>query len=265
MEITGEAIRLDNQIFPTKNISSARMVEKDIKVPESDKDYTKRMVRNLAIGVILMLVGIANKDHEDNQAISLVGLICGAYFIFFTWKRKFFDAKQYGIELLSNSGTMTLFWSRDLEFMTQVRDVIFKALTTSSTTLHYNVNIDNKKIFDNSLNITEKSTTNIYDYSIRFTKNEGISDEQLQFLNGEFNNTLRELGKAAEASRNTDLEGELKNLVQILRSNNPEKTKIRNAWAKVKGVCEVWETGEDVQKIISTLGAGIATIITMFS
>src|SRR5690606_8323944 len=102
--------------------------------------------------------------------------------------------KEFGIELLSNSGGMTLFWSRDESFMGKVRDLVFEALTTSSRTFNYNVNIDNKNIMDNSVNILDKSTNTFLDYSINFNAYEGLSKEQVAFLNGQFNEALNELG-----------------------------------------------------------------------
>lgn len=128
MKITNDAITLNNQIYPTKNISSARMVERKSHTFQKGWPYFQRVVTFMAIGIFLAVFGF---NAEIEPLLGLAAMIAGVIVFFRGFVRPRTEGKEYGIELLSNSGGMTLFWSRDQEFMIQVRDLIFAALTSS--------------------------------------------------------------------------------------------------------------------------------------
>ncbi|MBE7734351.1 DUF6232 family protein [Devosia faecipullorum] len=285
MEITSDAIKLNNQIYPTKNISSARMVERQVTDFDKGAAYFWRLLRLGIVGVVLIFFavqfvnsyarqsalaplyyvpGLGELVWTLDQFIPLILGVAGAFLVLRGLKRRRKKVQEYGVELLSNSGGMTLFWSRDLSFMEAVRDLVFRALTTSSSAFSYNINIDQRKIEDNSINVTDNSVVNNYDYSVRFERYDGLSSEQLKFLNGEFNAALTELGGVlAKGSHNEELEAELKNLVGVLRSQNPEKGKLRAAWGRLKGMCDVWDTGATIGTIVSTVGMGVTTLLNV--
>lgn len=258
MKITNDAITLNNQIYPTKNISSARMVERKSHTFQKGWPYFQRVVTFMAIGIFLAVFGF---NAEIEPLLGLAAMIAGVIVFFRGFVRPRTEGKEYGIELLSNSGGMTLFWSRDQEFMIQVRDLIFAALTSSGNAFNYTVNIDNKKIEDHSVNVLDRSVHHVYDYSVHFAQHQGISVDQLNFLNGQFNEALKELGNFVRDHRNEELQKELQSLVTILRAQNPDKGKLKTAWGRLKDICDVWETGDTVKSILSTIAMGVNTIL----
>lgn len=49
--------------------------------------------------------------------------------------------------------------------------------------------------------------------------------------------------------------------LDVLRSQNPEKGKLRMAWGRLKGMCDVWDAGATITSVVSTVGMGVATLL----
>lgn len=283
MKITADAILLDDQIYPTKNISSARMIEREPDYFEEKEIYLKRLAKTIPaltfifiLGICFVFVDIFRSSLmqilefvgvSDNFSFYLAILI-GAILIFLiprNWKRmvkrRLIPRREYGIELLSNSGGLTLFWSVDKDFMGKVRDLVFDALTTSSRSLSYNVNIETKNIEDNSTNIYD-SDVHIYDFSITYNQYEGLTEDQVSFMTKQFNEALSELRHLSETKNaNEAINEKIEELADALRNDQPDKSNIKNAWEQLKGACDVWSTGETVTRLIATIGTGIASLV----
>lgn len=277
LQITQDAIRYGNELHPTKNISSARMVERQVLRRAKGGVWLRHFLIWLVIGLVLLVLGMRSSGLLSMILTDIIG--------FSSYGRNFYrflsfallvaqvlgglallrgvippkrPRTEYGVELQNTAGRVSLFWSERRDFIEQIRDLVFKAISGSgSANVNYSINIEKQEINDNSTNLT--STTIINDYSVHFTENHGVSPEQLAYLNAEVSRAVRDLGKVFEESRNTDGREELLELVEALRVAKPgNNTGLRKAWSRVKGACNDYSGASTaVQDLLSVIGKGV--------
>lgn len=258
MKITADAITLENQIYPTKNISSAKMITKDTKVELQGDERNAAMKQTAIWFVASLVVAYVCFFMIGGLVFVILGIfallfLIGSALEFFQTPTK--TQKEYGLELLTNAGAVSLFWSSNEEFMQEVKEAVFEAISTSSDNPNYYVNIEKQEISDNSTVTINNTVINNFDYSIQEHHHAGLSKEDLAFLTGEFNTEIARLGEAIEGSKNDEMIEQYRAIVEGFNTPEPDGGVLLKGWKRLKSLCEGYE-------VAATLGSAGATILS---
>lgn len=277
MDITNDAITYNNQSIPTRNVASASMVERRVLRPISDEKHKARRKRFLGIAFVLLCVSLIYPKSQymfpgyiyyslrpflPEFVIFNIAYILMALAAFFAIRGVMRPNKyvwEFGVSLQTNAGAVSLLWSRDREFIQKLRDVIFKAISSSNSGVQYTVNVDNREINDNSQNTF--NTTNNYDFSVNFTHHHGLDANDLQFLSNGFNEAMNELGAKLDRAGAEGVVAELNLLRAELKKSEPDKSALRKTYDKLKAACDATETASTAAGLLSTIWAGVSIFL----
>lgn len=170
--------------------------------------------------------------------------------------------KKYGLQITTTAGKTTAFWSEDKEFVEKVVSAFHDAMNDSNKEkLQQVFNIETNHVGD--VNYTDNSTTNvtnIYNYDIVNSYYEGISKEDLLFLNNEFKTVMQELAQKISATDNEKLKAALEEFRQEINSPKPQSGRIGACWDKIRSCSD----GMDVFKNIAAAGSVVSGAIAAF-
>lgn len=274
MEITNDSITYANRVYPVRNISSAAMVERTVERGIRDADYVARKKRLLkfaawvgGFGVVYMIMpnlfagllyplGILPPFVVWNGHVFL--FIGAAAVVLNALRRPIIKVTEYGVELQTNAGSISLIWSPDRPFIERLKEIIFRAISSSGSQVQYTVNVDNREFRDLSQN-TFNTTNNVtFDYSISFTEHKGISPEQLQFLSGAFNTAMKDLAASLAAGGGDATLAELRALREEMAKPAPDRTALQRAYDRLKATCEAHETATTTAGLLGTIWTGVS-------
>jgi len=265
LELTNKMISFGNTSYPVRNISSVTTIEKTVR----DGDIKKNIKKNpflYIIGGFFMLIGIGNVFSGTDLFWGIFWLIIGfPIFIDGTSNYKLVPKlnKVYGIQLQTNSGTLDLFFSEDKEFIENIYQLIYKILSDDSYNIQYTINIADKQIIDNSINI--KNETNNYTTNLTIkVKQEGISKEDLEFIYGDFQKALENLDTRLQEVQDNTAREQLQEIVNEVNSEEPNPSKIKKIWKKLDDMCSKYDTLSTISDIGETIlkGASIFFLST---
>lgn len=277
MDITNDAITYDNQSIPTRNVASASMVERHVLRPIPDKQHKTRRKRYLGAALVVLCVGLIYPRSSymfpgyiydpletflpDFAIYNLSYILMAFSFVIAILgiRRPNRYVWEFGVSLQTNAGAVSLLWSRDREFIQKLRDVIFKAISSSNSGVQYTVNVDNREINDNSQNTF--NTTHNYDFSVNFTHHHGLDPNDLQFLTTGFNEAMNELGAKLKMAGAEGVVAELERIRTELKATEPDKTVLRKTYDKLKAACDLTETATTTAGLLGTIWAGISIFL----
>ncbi|WP_347139416.1 DUF6232 family protein [Paracoccus sp. SSK6] len=288
MQINSEAIVYNDRIYPIKNISSAGLIERRQDYYMASSEYKKRRKRHNRLALMLLVLPVLylvliNGPHvlgipefywialfpgfegyySESYSLIAWGMRAIAIIVWLRGrKRPIEQVTEYGLELQTNSGSVSLLWSIDKEFMSKLKDVVFKALSSTGTAINYSVNIDNRQFQDNSHNVLNSTTNITHDYSINFAEHKGLTSEQIIFLTNDFNKALQELARISTEKNNEDVVAELKELRDAISKPDPDPNLVKKTYGRLKGVCDVYDTSDKVMSLFKVIGAGVAYFLT---
>lgn len=259
MLISAQSIRHEEQILPIKNIASARLVERKFrgKITELEQGKRTSLVLLAGLGYVILT---AISFREALEFGFLVGIL-GFWMLIQIPVIKDKDI-EYGVELTTNSGKTSLFWTPDRDFAEQVKNAIFTALEGNDD-LRYSVNIDNRTIVDQSVNTSVTNNKIVNDYSINVKHYEGMSEEQMSFFHDNISTALTKLGEAVEKTSQPELVQQLEKLVATLNEEKPEPTKVSKAWNGFKALCDGYESFDTVSKLVKEYGGLVTAGVAM--
>lgn len=275
MEINTDFIRYENRVYPVRNISSAAMLERTVERKMDDISYKKRRKTLVSLSAIPLLIGatiypVLNViDYNLWYSLfvypgkmfsrfDIILVILGFIMCVFAFRRPLVWVREYGVELQTNAGSVSLIWSRDRGFIEQLKEIIFKAISSQSGGVQYTVNIDNREFQDLSQN-TFNTTNNVtFDYSVNFTEHKGVSPEQMAFLSGTFNDAMRELAKGLSKEGADATLAELKALREEIAKPTPDKSILRRTYDRLKTTCDAHGTVTNATGLLGTIWSGIS-------
>lgn len=263
MEISPQSIRYANQVFPIKNIASAQLVERNYK-GELTKEATRSSRKTslgLTIGSGVLAALLLSADSNASYWGIIPILVCIVSFFGCILEADAIDT-EYAIELTTNSGKSSLFWTRDEGFADKVRNAIFAALDGNDDA-RYSVNIDNRTIVDQSVNTSVTNNNIVNDYSINVKHYEGMSEEQMSFFHDNISTALTKIGEAVEKTSQPELVQQLEKLVATLNEEKPEPTKVSKAWNGFKSLCDTYESFDTVGKLVKEYGGLVTAGVAM--
>lgn len=237
MKITRDAIRYENQLFPMKNIASAKLMSADVTRPQRAKVVWRRRLV-LLVGALLAAGYASAAAPWDTQAKVIGWGIAGALILAMLY-RGTRTVTHYALQLQTNAGAHELFWSDDRAFMERVRDIVFDALSTSNPNFAYNVNIENQQINNQSSSVTVNHVINNYDYSIH-TTNMQLPEDAKIYIRETVNPALTDVAREVEATGNEALIAALREVVEALKAPKPERSRILKLWDGFRSACEAY-------------------------
>ncbi|MBE0472269.1 MAG: hypothetical protein IBX55_22515 [Methyloprofundus sp.] len=258
MEITNKVIKFENSTYPLNNISSTSIKERvaDVGRVELHKEYMKRIKKSILphlilfpILIIIIIMFFGSKDYIWWNLLLVPAAIYHLGVMEDILRKKVTPIKEFAIEMSLNSGSTHLFWSDDLKFIKKINNLIIEAIT-QETSVNYNINIEKQEIYDNS-------TTTVNNYLTVDIKNQqGMSKEDFQFLIGEFKNSLESIIKEVESTDDEKLKSTMKNVVEEVNSQKPDKNKILKLYDKVKELSGGYDFAEKVYAVSGVIAAG---------
>lgn len=170
--------------------------------------------------------------------------------------------KKYGLQITTTAGKTTAFWSTDKEFVEKVVSAFHDAMNDSNKEkLQQFFNIETNHVGD--VNYTDNSTTNvtnIYNYDIVNSYYEGISKEDLLFLNNEFKTVMQDLAQKISSTDNEKLKAALEEFRQEINSPKPQSGRIGVCWDKIRACSD----GMDIFQNIAAAGSVVSGAIAAF-
>lgn len=251
MSESENALRFENGMFhhnseatPIRHIVSAGMYEK------SEPNGM------LALSVLAFFAGI------------LLAIIMMSFFpILFCWGAAIVflfncSTKKYGLQITTTAGKTTAFWSTDKGFVDKVVSAFHDAMNDDNKeNLQQVFNIETNHVgdvFHNDNSTT--NVTNIYNYDIVNSYYEGISKEDLLFLNNEFKSVMQELAQKISATDNEKLKAALEDFRQEINSPKPQSGRIGACWDKIRACSD----GMDIFQNIAAAGSVVSGAIAAF-
>lgn len=151
--------------------------------------------------------------------------------------------ERYYLEIQMTSGSNSLFWSVDKDFVRKVNDVLVEALSNSGDkAINYNINIEKQEVIDNSV----KHITQNFNYEIDASQHHGMTPEDLKFFTGELAVSIRELGSQINSIGNQELQASLQELVDVMNSGKAQPSVVHSTFEKLKKATEAYDVYDSV-------------------
>lgn len=258
LQITNTAITMGSKRIATRNVSQARAVEREIYgLGQQGLSILFVIVARLLPGPAIFITFVGHVNGWTGWMTTGWSMIAGLI-LMTLMRRRMKPAIEYGVELTTNAGTENLIWASGpdaSEFIDRVTALVFKAMegVEEGNRVSYTVNVDRRNITSNVTN----NVTNNYDYSVNFNRYEGLQPDQLAFLQGEFTKNLAAL---MEKTRNTELESELKALVEAMnRKENPGR--LQKMLDRFKMSADLADLAGSVAEMVPTVVKGVSMVI----
>ncbi|MCT7633048.1 DUF6232 family protein [Aliarcobacter butzleri] len=237
LNITNQLIEFGSSVYPMRNIASTKIVEKTL---YETIFFGKRLAQ---ISLLLFLtIFFGTEETTILGIIGIFGLIVALFL------RKKVPHTFYGLALVTNGGTSDLFFSDDKDFILKISRIVTSAMVENKN-IKYDIHIGDKIFIDNS---QTKITNNI---NLNVEHHHGLSKEDLEFLMGDFKNTMEKLYseisdiKEAQVSKE-----ELQNIANEINSKEPNTSKIKKSWNIIKKACDGYDTINTLTDFGSMLG-----------
>jgi hypothetical protein len=247
LKITNQLIEYGNSVYPMRNIASTKLIEKIL----NEKIFNGKKV--MIISILMFLTIFLGTTFTS--ILGVAGII--AFFVSFNMYKNI-EHKYYGLALVTNGGTSDLLFSQDKEFILKISGIITKAMVENGN-IKYNIHIGNKTFIDNSkTEISNNITNNI---NLKVEHHHGLSKEDLEFLMGDFKNTMEKLYSEIANIKDTQLSrDELTNIVNEINSEKPDISKIKKSWNLIKTACD----GYGTLTTLGDFGSMISRVTMMF-
>lgn len=178
------------------------------------------------------------------------------------WSFKSCKKLRHGLKVTTAAGTSTAFYSENAEFVENVMKLFQTILSddnreNAKTTINVeNFTIDEVSYRDNSVT----NITNNYQFDIVNSYYEGVSKEDLKFLNNQFKEGIQELAKQIQKTNDGPLNAALEEFRKEVNAERPESGRINSCWEHIKKCSD----GMDIYQNVIGAGTLVSGAIAAF-
>lgn len=253
LEIKNSAIRFGNSYYPTSNIASISKGSKTFKQSIYDK---RKFWKTWGIVLLIGTTVLTLMKMPFIGALILTFIV--SMLLLGTMKNNgaFDDIvthKFYTAQIQTNAGSVDLFMSKDGSFIQKVIGVMVGVLEKPSKSVEYYVNIEKQEINDHSVNHVYND--NRIHLDIQY--NEGMTQEDLSFLMGEFTNSLQQINQKLDELDSKEGKENIREIVEELNSSKPESSKIKKSWNALKEASSAYDISEMILELSPLMSRAI--------
>ncbi len=237
LKISNQVIEFKNSVYPMRNIASTKVID-------------KILIENIFVGKKAMLVsfGLFLTIFFTTTFTTVLAIIGVFGMIVASKMFKPIEHKYYGLALVTNAGTNDLLYSEDKEFILKISEIITKAMIENKN-IKYSIHIGDKNFINNS-NVEINSNIDL-----NIEHHQGISKDDMEFLIGEFKNSLEKIYTEINSIKEFQAaKEELDNIVKEINSKQPNASKIKKSWDIIKKTCEGYDTINTLAEFGSMIG-----------
>lgn len=264
----------DYQALPIKHIVSvATIIDKEPSRQllnskgEVDPNQFWKYLYPLFIAVIVFILVMTFSSEyrygdrfSQSFRISCILGVFSAFFIKYPKNR----ALKYGVQLNLTSGQHQTYYTWDEDFRNKMIEAFENALALDDKKREgFTQNINLKTTEIGEVHYTDNSTTNVtnnYHFDIVNSYYEGVSKEDLKFLNNEFKQGIQELASQIQTTGNEALQTALEDFRKEINLEKPESGRINSCWERIKQCSE----GMDIYQNVLGAGTLVSTAIAAF-